>query len=81
MIVVLFRKERIKSTQKIIKREVINLECPYTFGYLTYLPKSVSVPEQCMFCLSLIDCRYNSKNWEFLLNWMRMLKKSTKKQT
>lgn len=56
-----FRKEKVKVI-KATKKETDYLECPYSFGYLAHLPKSVQIPNQCMFCLKLINCRYNSNN-------------------
>ena len=54
-----FRKEKVNAI-KATKKEAAYSECPYSFGYLAHLPKSVQIPNQCMFCLKLIKCRYNN---------------------
>ncbi|MBT8172098.1 hypothetical protein KJN74_04435 [Candidatus Bathyarchaeota archaeon] len=55
-----FRKEPGKSNQKTVKKESNVSGCPYSFGYLTHLPKSVPIPQQCMFCRKLLNCRYKN---------------------
>ena len=56
-----FRKQQGK-TKKSNKNGSLGSECPYSFGYLTHLPKNIAVPDNCMFCVKLINCRYNNGN-------------------
>jgi hypothetical protein len=56
-----FRKQS-KKTKKTNKNGSFSLECPYSFGYLTHLPKNIPIPDNCMFCIKLINCRYNNGN-------------------
>ena len=33
-----------------------HVKCLHKFGYLSELPKSASIPEECFFCPKVVDC-------------------------
>ncbi len=38
------------------KEEKNQIKCPHHFGYLSELPKSSSIPEECFFCPKVVEC-------------------------
>jgi hypothetical protein len=34
-------------------------ECKYRFGYLRTLPKDASIPDECLSCDKIIDCKHS----------------------
>ena len=44
-------KTQVKSASK---------ECPHRFGYLSGLPKGKPVPEECLVCPKMLECRNSS---------------------
>lgn len=41
----------------VVKEEEPPLECPYYFGFLKTLPKKTSVPDECLTCLKIMECK------------------------
>ena len=41
----------------VIKEEESPPECPYYFGFLKMLPKKTAVPDDCLTCPRMIECR------------------------
>ena len=41
----------------VVKEEEPHLECPYYFGFLKMLPKKTAIPEDCLTCPKIIECR------------------------
>lgn len=44
--------------QESLKTEVVQ-ECKYRFGYLRTLPKDASIPDECLSCDKIIDCKHS----------------------
>jgi hypothetical protein len=38
------------------KEEQNRIKCHHHFGYLSELPKSTPIPEECVFCSKVVDC-------------------------
>jgi len=55
------QKESLKSTQETMNEENVTLECSHAYGYLAVRPKNSPIPQECLFCLQLVDCLYNTK--------------------
>jgi len=55
------KKERLESTKETVKEENVTSGCSHSYGYLAVRPKKVPIPQECLFCLQLIDCLYNTK--------------------
>lgn len=48
---------RLLSVEVSERNEIENpLECTYHFGYLKSLPKSSSIPDECLTCANLMKC-------------------------
>ena len=43
------------------KEEKSQIKCPHSFGYLSKLPKSTPLPEECILCPKVVDCLAFSK--------------------
>ena len=37
-------------------KEENHVKCLHNFGYLSELPKSASIPEECFFCPKVVEC-------------------------
>jgi hypothetical protein len=55
------KKEERKLTLKQGKQKKATSGCSHAFGYLANRPKDASVPQECFFCLELLDCSVNTK--------------------
>ena len=51
------KNEHLQKTKK-TKKEDLTSGCPQSFGYLATRPKNEPIPQQCLFCLKLVDCLY-----------------------
>jgi len=40
-----------------VKEEDPHLECPYYFGFLKTLPKKTALPDDCLTCPKMIECK------------------------
>lgn len=59
-----FRKNKVgkkqvtknKAIRKLAKDANNKSECPHSYGYLTIRPKDSPIPQECLYCLKVIDC-------------------------
>jgi len=42
------------------KEEKGSSKCPHHFGYLANRPKNASIPEECLTCQKMLECRNKS---------------------
>jgi hypothetical protein len=50
-----------KVTRNLAKYENIASECPHFSGYLAIRPKDSPIPQECLFCVRVIDCLSSTK--------------------
>jgi len=55
------KKEHLESTKETVNKEKVSRACSHAYGYLAVRPKNSPIPQECLFCLQLIDCLYNTK--------------------
>ena len=55
------KKEILKSTEDRVNKENVTSGCSHSYGYLAVRPKDSPIPKECLSCLQVIDCLYNTK--------------------
>ena len=50
-----------KVTKTLTKDGTIKPECPHSYGYLAMRSKASSIPQECLYCLKVIDCISRTK--------------------
>ena len=55
------KKEHLESAKETVNKEKVSMACSHAYGYLAVRPKNSPIPQECLFCLQLIDCLYNTK--------------------
>ena len=45
------------QAEPVEKEEKGSSSCPHAFGYLFQQPKSVPIPEECLTCQKMLECR------------------------
>ncbi len=53
-------KERLFVEPTTIEESPLFLNIPHCFGYLSTLSQDTPIPEECLVCKKLLDCRYLS---------------------
>lgn len=51
-------QERLAIVEENLKREA-SQECKYQLGYLRTLPKHASIPDECLSCNKIIECKHS----------------------
>jgi len=51
-------QERLAIVEENLKREA-SQECKYQFGYLRTLPRNASIPDECLSCNQIIECKHS----------------------
>jgi hypothetical protein len=51
-------QERLAEIEENQKREA-SQECKYHFGYLKTLPRHASIPDECLSCCKIIECKHS----------------------
>ena len=55
------KEEKSKKDEPLVKpiekEEKGSSKCPHRFGYLIKLPKNAPIPEECLTCQKLLECR------------------------
>ena len=54
-------KESLKSTKDTPNKENVTSGCSHAYGYLAVRPKNSPIPQECLCCLRVIDCLYDTK--------------------
>ena len=54
-------KESLKSTKDTPNKENVTSGCSHSYGYLAVRPKNSQIPQECLCCLRVINCLYNTK--------------------
>jgi len=55
------KKEHLESPKETVNKEKVLMTCSHAYGYLAIRPKKSPIPQECLFCLQLIDCLYSTK--------------------
>ena len=55
------QKEELNPAQQQDKKQLGSSECNHSYGYLANRPKNASIPQECLFCLKVVDCLYGIK--------------------
>jgi len=51
------RKKNKAQTAKQQKKKISAAPCSHHFGYLTTLRKNAAIPEECLTCVKMLECR------------------------
>ena len=54
-------KENLESAKDTVNKENGTSGCSHAYGYLAVRPKNSSIPQECLCCLRVINCLYNTK--------------------
>jgi len=47
----------LSKVETAVKEEKLPPECPYYFGFLKTFPKKTSIPDECLTCPKIIQCK------------------------
>ncbi len=53
--------ERLKSTNETLREKNGTHGCSHSYGYLNVRPKNSPLPQECICCMQVVNCLYNTE--------------------
>ena len=53
--------ENLKSTKKNTRKKNVTSGCSHSYGFLAVRSKNSPIPQECLFCLQVVECLYKTK--------------------